>query len=179
MENIISNCISNFFRNEDAKSYFKDALRYFRDRLMELGIAEQSVMVLFEGEVQDEFPAYPMAFIWIFNTKDNLTRYNSGRVSDTMEFYVIEVFDKDTEVTFSMREQLKRIFLKASSFTSHDGLNCRVNLLGTGPNFIGERRIKSNMFFMKVDYKVDGRKTITEYPINSIQTSANFNLEGK
>lgn len=174
---MIENSILNFFKNENAKSYFKDTLQYFKERLTELGINSESIIVLFEGEVQDEFPECPIAFIWVFNTKDNPKRYNSGLVSDTFEFYVIEVFDRDTEVTFSMRERLKRIFLKHPSLTSYDGLNCKVNILGTEPNIVGEQRIKSNMFFIKIDYKIDGRKDIKEYPIEDFQTTVKFNLE--
>lgn len=177
IDNIISNSVVNFFNNENANSYFKDTLSYYKDVLIDLGIKENSILVLFEGEVQNQFPEYPLAFIWVFNTKDNLQRYNSGLVSDTYEFYVLEIFDKDIEITFSMREQFKRILLKNPTFTSHDGLNCKVNLLGTEPNLIGEQRIKSNMFFIKIDYKLDGRKNIKEYPINNIEAKARFHLE--
>lgn len=173
----IPNTIDNFFTNAEAKSYFKDGLAYMRDRLTELGLTTESVLVLFEGEVQVEFPEYPLAFIWVFNTKETPKRFNSGLVSDTSEFFVIELVDEDIETTFSMREQFKRLCLSSPSFTSHDGLNCQAHIVGTEPNIIGEQRHKGVMFYIKIDYKIDGRKQIREYPLTSINLDANFNVE--
>jgi len=179
MENI-SNSINNFFKDDTAKSYFKDTLNYFRTKLTELGIPPTNQLILFEGEVQNRFPPFPLAVIWVFNTQDNITRLNSGLISETYEFYTIEIVHLETETTFAMREQFKRLLLKSPSFTSHDGLNCKINLLGTEPNLVGERRIKSVMFFIKADYKIDGRKKIDEYPVETIDSTGYLsNIEYK
>ena len=113
----IPNTIDNFFTNAEAKSYFKDGLAYMRDKLIELELTTENILVLFEGEVQVEFPTFPTAFIWVWvirqgkwtkrNTKSGLALPIAKRQSSSMRDCVFKLwYNLSRSILFLFRQKM-------------------------------------------------------------------------